>query len=168
MGWLSGAVAGSIRVMHCGRVFLAAASWVAGAANAAESAAVTAVVRADQARLAALMAGDGVALGRLLSEQLVFVHSDGRSESKADYVKNLMAGDTAYTDAQTSGVKTLEPAPNVVVVIGAQQMKKRLGATWSEIKLRYMAVWRNEDGTWRMFAWQSMRPSGNSVVPAKK
>jgi hypothetical protein len=31
-----------------------------------------------------------------------------------------------------------------------------------------MSVWRNESGAWRMVAWQSMRPAGNSVVPAKK
>lgn len=113
------------------------------------------------------MAGDGAALARLMSEELRFVHSDGRIESKADYVKNMLAGDTAYTDAKTSGVETLKPSTDVVVLIGAQEMRKRLGPTWSEVKLRYMALWRNEGGTWRMFAWQSMRPSGNSVVPKK-
>lgn len=142
-------------------------SFVAGAAHAAESSAVAAVLRADKARLAAMMAGDGKALGELMSDELKFVHSDGRIESKADYVKNVMAGDTAYADAKTSEVRALEPAPDVVVLIGAQDMRKRLGPAWSEIKLRYLAVWRNEAGTWRMFAWQSMRPSGNSTVPKK-
>ena len=136
------------------------------AARGAESA-VAAVLRADEARLAAMMAGDGAALGRLMSEELAFVHSDGRIESKADYVKNLLAGDTAYADAKTSGVRTMVPAPGVVILIGAQDMRKRLGPTWSEVKLRFMAVWRNEGGTWRMLAWQSMRPAGNSVVPPK-
>ena len=128
---------------------------------------VAAVLRADEARLAAMMAGEGAALGRLMSEELAFVHSDGRIESKADYVKNLLAGDTAYAEAKTSGVRTMEPAPGVVILIGAQDMRKRLGPAWSEVKLRFMAVWRNEGGTWRMVAWQSMRPAGNSVVPAK-
>lgn len=129
--------------------------------------AVSAVLRADQARLAALMAGDGVALGKLMSDELKFVHSDGRIESKAEYVRNVMAGDTAYADAKTADVSALRPSADVVILIGAQEMRKRLGPTWSEIKLRYMAVWRNENGTWRMFAWQSMRPAGNSVVPKK-
>jgi hypothetical protein len=123
------------------------------------------VLRLDQARLAAMMAGDAAALGRLLSEELIFVHSDGRSESKADYLKNLMAGDTQYADAKTSDVNVRSPAADVVIVTGAQEMRKRLGPTWSDIRLRYMAVWRNEAGTWRMFAWQSMRPAGNSVPP---
>jgi hypothetical protein len=128
---------------------------------------VATVLRADQARLAAMMAGDGPALGRLMSDQLRFVHSDGRIESKTEYIKNMLAGDTAYADAKTSDVETLQPARDVVILIGVQDMRKKLGPTWSEIKLRYMAVWRNEAGTWRMFAWQSMRPSGNSVVPKK-
>lgn len=137
---------------------------MAGALRAAESP-VDAVRRADQARLTAMMAGDGAALNRLMSDELAFVHSDGRIESKADYVKNMLAGDTAYKNAKTSDVRTMEPAPGVVILIGSQQMNKRLGPNWSEIKLKFMAVWRNEGGTWRLVAWQSMRPSGNSVVP---
>lgn len=130
--------------------------------------AVISVLRADKARIAAMMAGDGEALARLMSDQLRFAHSDGRVESKADYVNNLMAGETAYADAKTSELETMQVSPDVVVILGVQEMKKRLGATWSEIKLRYLAVWRNENGTWRMVAWQSARPSGNSVVPKKK
>lgn len=114
-----------------------------------------------------MMAGDGAALGKLMSEELAFVHSDGRIESKTAYVKNMLAGDTQYAEAKTAEVRTMEPAPGVVILIGAQQMRKRLGPTWSEVKLRFMAVWREERGTWRMVAWQSMRPAGNSVVPAK-
>ena len=134
----------------------------------AADAAVEAVVKADQARLAAMMAGDAGALGRLMSDELRFVHSDGRIESKADYVKNMLAGDTAYADAKTSGIEVLQPSADVVILIGAQEMRKRLGPTWSEVKLRFMSIWRNERGTWRMYAWQSMRPAGNSVVPGKK
>lgn len=129
---------------------------------------VISALRADKARLAAMMAGDGEALGKLMSDQLRFVHSDGRVESKADYVKNLMAGDTAYAEAKTSELETTQVANDVVVIIGVQEMRKRLGAEWSNIKLRYLAVWRNENGAWRMVAWQSARPSGSSVVPAKK
>ena len=134
----------------------------------AESADVAAVRAADQARLAAMMAGDAAALARVMSDELKFVHSDGRIETKTDYVKNLLAGDTAYAGARTSDVQALQPAPGVVVLIGAQEMRKRLGATWSEVKLRYLAIWRSEAGTWRLYAWQSMRPAGNSVVPPRK
>jgi hypothetical protein len=141
---------------------------VAAIQVAAAEPAVISAVRADKARLTAMMAGDGDALAKLMSDQLRFVHSDGRVESKADYVKNLMAGDTQYADAKTSELETMQVSPDVVVVLGAQEMRKRLGTEWSNIKLRYLAVWRNESGTWRMIAWQSARPSGNSVVPAKK
>ena len=74
---------------------------------------VIAAVRADNARVAAMVAGDAIALGKLLSDQLRFVHSDGRVESKGDYVKNLMAGDTAYADAGTSELETMQIAADV-------------------------------------------------------
>ncbi len=146
--------------------WLAVVAVWAGTLCAAESPVAT-VLRADQARLAAMMAGDGAALGKLMSEELAFVHSDGRIESKEAYVKNMLAGDTQYAEAKTTDVRTMEPASGVVILIGAQQMRKRLGPAWSEVKLRFMSVWRNEGGTWRMVAWQSMRPAGNSVVPGK-
>ena len=141
---------------------------VTSMALGAESAAVAAVLRADAARLAAMQAGDGVALGRVLSDALVFVHSDARVESKTEYVRNLMAGDTAYTDARTSEVQPMQVTADTIVLIGRQDMRKRLGTTWSEITLRFLSVWRNEGGTWRMVAWQSARPAGNSVVPPKR
>jgi ketosteroid isomerase-like protein len=133
----------------------------------AASPAIDAVLAADQARLQALMAGDATTLTRLFSDELLFVHSDGRIEGKADYVRNLLAGDTAYANARTSDLRSQEPAAGVVVLIGAQEMRKRLGAEWSEVKLRFLAVWRQEGGAWRMVSWQSMRPAGNSVVPKK-
>lgn len=141
---------------------------LAWSAPAAESAGLAAVLRADAARLAAMQAGDGVALGRVLSDDLVFVHSDARVESKTEYVRNLMAGDTAYTDAKTSELQPLQVTADAVVLIGRQDMRKRLGATWSTVTLRFLSVWRHEHGTWRMVAWQSARPAGNSVVPPKR
>ncbi|MEO6246851.1 MAG: nuclear transport factor 2 family protein [Opitutaceae bacterium] len=129
---------------------------------------VLAALRADKARQAAMMAGDAAKLGNLLSDQLRFVHSDGRVESKADYAKNLLAGDTAYADVKTSAIEMMQVTPDSVVILGVQTMRKRLGPDWSDVTLRYLSVWRNEAGAWRMIAWQSARPSGNSVVPLKK
>ena len=148
------------------RVLLVAAFVVAGAARAADTA-VELVLRADQSRLTAMMAGDGATLGWVFSDEVIFTHSDGRVEAKADYIKNLTAGDTAYKDVKTSNVQAKQIAPDVVVLTGGQAMKKKLGPAWSEITLRFISVWRNEAGTWRMVAWQSMHPSGNSVVPPK-
>ena len=74
--------------------------WALLAAQGAETAPVTAVLQADAARCAAMMKGDGAALAALLSEELRFVHSDGRIELKGDYVKNLMAGDTEYREGE--------------------------------------------------------------------
>ena len=149
------------------RVLLTGLLVVVAAARAAESPAEI-VFRADAARLAAMGKTDGAALAKILSDEIVFIHSDGRSESKADYLKNLTAGDTAYSDLKTTDVNARQIAADVIVLTGAQEMKKKLGPAWSELKLRFISVWRNESGTWRMVAWQSMRPSGNSVVPPKQ
>ena len=151
--------------------FLSSVVLLAGLVLAAEiraEPAANAALKADQARLAAMAAGDAAALGKLMSDQLKFVHSDGRVEAKQDYVRNVLAGDVAYADVKTFEVETTLIASDVVAVFGGQQMRKRLGAEWSNITLRYLGVWRNESGSWRLVAWQSARPSGNSTVPGKK
>ena len=135
--------------------------------RAAESPAVAAVRAADRARLAAMMAGDGAALAAVLSDELVFVHSDARVEDKRAYVRNVLAGDTAYQNAETFEVRSQDVAEGVVVLTGGQRMRKRLGPAWSDVQLRFLAVWRREGATWRMVSWLSMRPAGNSVVPGK-
>ena len=134
----------------------------------AADASAEAVLRADDDRLKAMMTGDAAALNKVFSDTLVFVHSDGRREAKREYVKNMTAGDTAYADAKTSDVQAQRVTADVIILTGAQSMRKKLGAEWSQIDLRFQSVWRNEGGAWRMVAWLSMRPSGNSVVPAKK
>lgn len=154
--------------LRCFRSLVLGLMWLLPAVGAGAEPAVIAALKADQARLAAMAAGDGVALGKLMSDQLNFVHSDGRVESKKDYVQNVLAGDVAYADVKTLDVETTQISADVVVVFGVQQMRKRLGAEWSNITLRYLGVWRNEAGHWRLVAWQSARPSGNSVVPGKK
>jgi ketosteroid isomerase-like protein len=126
---------------------------------------LAAVQRADEARLQAMTAGDGAALGRVLADGLVFGHSDGRLESKAEYVKNLMDGDTAYADARVDVANTTQIAPDVIVRHGRQSMRKKLGSNWNALDLRFMAVWRKESDGWRMVSWQSLRPTGSSVVP---
>jgi ketosteroid isomerase-like protein len=138
------------------------------AALRAADASIEAVLRADHDRLQAMVAGEAAALNKVFSDELVFVHSDGRREAKREYVKNMTAGDTAYKDAATSDVQAQRVTPEVIVLTGAQFMRKRLGTEWSDINLRFQSVWRNEAGAWRMVAWLSMRPAGNSVVPAKK
>src|SRR5258708_30917193 len=148
------------------RLLFVLVGFFAPTVHAAESA-TDVVRRADAARLKAMLAGDGGGLARVFSDEVVFIHSDGRSESKTDYIKNLTAGDTAYADLKTADVNARQIAADVIVLSGAQEMRKKLGPTWSEIKLRFISVWRNEGGTWRMVAWQSMKPSGNSVVPPK-
>ena len=136
-------------------------------ARAAESAGIAAVLRLDQTRLTAMMAADGPALARIFSDEILFVHSDARHEGKADYIRNMTAGDTAYTDVKTSQVEAKAVSADVIVLTGEQSMRKKLGATWSDLSLRFMSVWRRENGTWRMIAWQSLRPAGNSTVPPK-
>ena len=128
---------------------------VVSVSHAAE-APVEIVLRLDGVRLQAMRKSDGVGLAKIFSDEVVFIHSDGRSESKADYIKNLTAGDTAYSDLKTADLNARQIAADVIVLTGAQEMKKKLGPAWSEIKLRFMSV-----------SLLARKPSAGTVKPSQ-
>jgi len=117
--------------------------------------AVAAAMRADQARVEAMLAHDLKTLDALGSDQLRYVHAGGLMHSKAQWLKNYET--TKFTTVTTSDVQTTQVAPDVVAVFGVQDMKGWAGTEWKEAKLNYLGVWRNEKGTWRLIAWNCQR-----------
>ena len=54
------------------------------------------VLRADDRRFEAMRKGDWAALDAALSDDLTYVHSTARQESKAEHIANLRAGKPHY------------------------------------------------------------------------
>ncbi len=57
-------------------------------------------LQADADRRAAQVAADPVALDRVLHPALVYRHSDGRAESKAEFIASLTGGSVDYQEIQ--------------------------------------------------------------------
>src|SRR2546426_12567204 len=54
------------------------------------------VLRADDRRFEAMKKGDWAALDAALAEDLIYVHSTARQESKAEHIANLRGGKPHY------------------------------------------------------------------------
>jgi hypothetical protein len=52
------------------------------------------------------------------------------------------------------------------VLRGRLDMRKRTGTQKVDQRLMFLAVWRNEAGHWRLFAYQSARPPASDPVSA--
>jgi ketosteroid isomerase-like protein len=114
------------------------------------------VLRADERRFEAMRRGDWAALDAALAEDLTYVHSTARLESKSEHVANLRAGKPHYR-----GIAPRERRArvhgNVGVVNGVSEMHVERDGKEQRFTVRYLAVYAKSGEQWRMIAWQSTR-----------
>ena len=114
------------------------------------------VLRADENRFEAMRKEDWNALDLALADDLTYVHSTARLESKAEHVGNLRAGKPHYR-----GIAPRERKARVHgdlgIVNGVSEMHVERDGKEQRFTVRYLAVYAKTQGMWRMIAWQSTR-----------
>ncbi len=114
------------------------------------------VLRADDQRFDAMRRGDWTALDAALADDLTYVHSTARLESKAEHIANLRAGKPHYR-----GIAPRERSARVHggigVVNGVSEMHVENAGKEQRFTVRYLAVYAKVGERWRMIAWQSTR-----------
>jgi ketosteroid isomerase-like protein len=123
----------------------------------AASDALAEVKRADAARVKATISGDATRLAALLADDLSYGHSDGRVQTKAEFISAVSNNQIKYESIDYAETKLRETAPGVVTMTGRVHLKARGGNVQVQFTLRFLAVWREEAGQWRMHAYQSTR-----------
>jgi ketosteroid isomerase-like protein len=114
------------------------------------------VLKADDRRFEAMRRGDWAALDAALADDLTYVHSTARLESKAEHIANLRAGKPHYR-----GIAPRERRARVHgglgVVDGVSEMHVESGGKEQRFTVRYLAIYAKVGEHWRMIAWQSTR-----------
>ena len=114
------------------------------------------VLRADDNRFEAMRKGDWSALDLALADDLTYVHSTARLETKAEHVANLKGGKPHYR-----GIAPREQRArvngNIGVVNGVSEMHVERDGKEQRFTVRYLAVYAKAGEAWRMIAWQSTR-----------
>jgi ketosteroid isomerase-like protein len=114
------------------------------------------VLRADDRRFAAMRGGDWAALDATLADDLTYVHSTARLESKAEHIANLRAGKPHYRGIAPRE-RTVRVHGGVGVVTGVSEMHVERDGKEQRFTVRYLAVYQKAGEQWRMIAWQSTR-----------
>ena len=114
------------------------------------------VLRADDRRFEAMRRGDWAGLDAALDDDLTYVHSTARLESKAEHIGNLKAGKPHYR-----GIAPRERRVRVHggtgLVTGVSEMHVERDGKEQRFTVRYLAVYARSGDSWRMVAWQSTR-----------
>ena len=137
--------------------FLALIALSTATLRAADDPALAALRAADDARVAATLAADQAKLSPILSDNLTYAHSTGGVDTKASYIESLTTGKLKYAEFEYQDRKFTLVSPNVAVMTGKTKVKTINDKGPSEAVLGFLAVWREEDGHWRFFAWQSCK-----------
>jgi ketosteroid isomerase-like protein len=114
------------------------------------------VLAADERRFEAMRKQDWVALDAALADDLTYVHSTARLESKAEHIGNLKAGKPYYRGIAPRDRKARVHG-DVGIVNGVSEMHVENAGKEQRFTVRYLAVYARTDATWRMIAWQSTR-----------
>ena len=114
------------------------------------------VLSADDRRFEAMRKADWPALEAVLADDLTYVHSTARLESKAEHVANLRAGKPHYRGAAPRD-RRVRVHGGVGVVNGVSEMQVENGGVEQRFTVRYLAVYAKAGEHWRMIAWQSTR-----------
>ena len=114
------------------------------------------VLRADDRRFEAMRKQDWPALEDALADDLTYVHSTARLESKAEHVGNLRAGKPFYRGIAPRDRKARVHG-SIGVVNGVSEMHVENAGKEQRFTVRYLAVYAKMGSAWRMIAWQSTR-----------
>jgi ketosteroid isomerase-like protein len=115
-----------------------------------------AVLAADDQRFEAMRKENWPALEASLADELTYVHSTARLESKAEHVSNLKAGKPHYRGIAPRD-RVVRVRGEVGIVNGISEMHVENAGKEQRFTVRYLAVYAKSGGAWRMIAWQSTR-----------
>lgn len=113
------------------------------------------VLAADDARTAALIAADRPALDRTLARALRYVHSNGLTQDRAEYLDAAIGGAMQYRVIKPLTRQTRPLSNTVTLLTGSNHVEVVLNGKPLQADVLYTAVYVQEDGTWKMTAWQS-------------
>lgn len=114
------------------------------------------VMDLDRQRMAAMGSKDIAALEKLIADDLIYVHSSARLDTKATLIGAMTSGTTVYSSVEPSNV-VAQDLGSAVVLTGEASIKVTSNGKAMEFRVRFADVWANRNGSWRMVTWQSTK-----------
>ena len=108
------------------------------------------IIALDKERMQAMADKDIAKLYNMLCKDLIYTHSTARLDTKQSLIGNMESGATVYTSVEPSDVEAQDLGDAGVLTGVANGTPRSFG-------VRFTDVYQNQDGTWRMVAWQSTK-----------
>ena len=115
------------------------------------------VLAAEDARFGAMVKADAAELGRWLADDLQYVHSTGQVESKEQFLDSITSGRIRYLAIEATERQVVMIDEAAAIVRGRGRFQVMAGETRLDLQIRYLAVYGESAGRWRLRSWQSLR-----------
>ncbi len=112
---------------------------------------------ADDARVAAMISADPAKLAAVFSDDLLYVHSNGKPDTKSSFVAAISSGRSVYHSVTYEQREFREVSPGLVLMNARCRVQLGKTAPFNELNLSVLAAYRLEKGVWRFLAWQSAK-----------
>jgi len=143
-------------VMVAGALALGASSLLLSASADADAGAEVAVTQSVETLRKALLEADRAKLEQVASAQISYGHSDGRVETKEQFIHGVMT--------RKQIVKSLAFPELKVAVVGDAAIARHIYLSESELdgkatstRIGALQVWQKQDGAWKLLARQGFR-----------
>ena len=110
------------------------------------------IISLEKRRIEAMTNQDAEDLDEILADDLIYTHSSGRTETKAEFITNATSGAIRYRALSQEDV-TVRRFGDTAIVTG--HVESSNGE--KKFPVRFIDVYVKQGGAWRMIAWQSTK-----------
>ena len=106
----------------------------------------------------AVVKKDYAVLNRVLADDLTYTHSDGRLDSKANFIDALKSGKQTYSAAEHESIDVRPLGQDAAIVRGRLRMTAAVvGQTATPATFSILRVYKRNGNQWQLTAHQSAR-----------
>ncbi|AJX16330.1 DUF4440 domain-containing protein [Burkholderia ubonensis] len=118
---------------------------------------VDAIRALERDRFRAMVDADGEVLDALLSDNVFYVHTNGKRETKQQFIDAIAAGRRRYRQIEIQSQDVLPVGDDTCLVTGRALIEMETNNGGLVFPIAYTAVQTQEQGRWRLLAWQATR-----------
>ena len=111
----------------------------------------------ERERFRAMVDGDGQSLDALLADNLSYVHTNGKRETKQQFIDGITGGRRRYRQIEVQTQDVLPVGRETCVVTGRALIEMEANNGALLFPSAYTAIHTQEEGQWRLIAWQATR-----------
>lgn len=113
-------------------------------------------LQAEDTRYKAQMSGDGVAMGKLFGDDLVYIHSSTVQDTKASFIESITSGNVKYRAMSRSEPK-VRIYGCIAIVSGGAKFEVTVKGEDRTLNLLYHAVWAKRGSGVEFVSWQATK-----------